>query len=119
MHEISNAQETLLQGWESDKNTYDCLKEYFQNIDDDVQILEAFKHLYENRVSKRNCVSFIKVLQNTYQKNEVIAIQLRQLAYKIIAKETQRDHNFIEHIRAFNLEDRVVVKDIMRFKHNN
>lgn len=116
IHDNHKAQETLLQGWELGLAPYKCLKEYLSYIKTDQQIIAEFNSIYANKVNSRNSTSFIKVLKNAFNKNKNIAPDIKLLAYEMIAKETQTTPKFIDHLRAFNLEDKEITKDIMRFR---
>jgi len=118
-HKIQNenvAQNLLLVGWNEGNDAFNCLNNYFANINDEVVLGEAIERVYENDVTPKNNEVFLKVLQYEYGKKNKHTLRVREIAYEIIAQQHKVNPTIVSELRTFNPKDKNLVKDTIRFK---
>jgi len=115
MQDAEPAQDLLLQGWRKDKDAFNCLNNYFQNIEDPALLLHAIDKVYKNDTSKSNQAIFLKALSYEYKKSETVSGPVKEIAYEIVAGMADSNPEIVSELKHFN-PDKSLVKDVMRFK---
>lgn len=115
MNQSRAAQELLLMGWRKDKKPTQCLGAYFSAITDPKELEASLKHIYAEEVHEKNQVNFLEVLKSVYKKEPDCADTMKEMAYEIVAKVIPTDKSVVASLRAFNMKDRELMKDTMRF----
>lgn len=115
MQDAEPAQDLLLQGWRKDKDAFNCLNNYFQNIEDPAHLLHAIDNVYKNETSKSNQAIFLKALSHEYKKSETVSGPVKEIAYEIVSGMADSNPEIVSELKHFN-PDKSLVKDVMRFK---
>lgn len=118
MHRLPEAQEILLKGWRSNKDAFNCLNNYFSNIEDEKQVLLQLQDIHTRDLNNHNKGLFLRVLEYEYNKHPGVEEEIKDMAYEIISAQATVNPSIISELRMFNKEDRQLVKDTMRFKMN-
>lgn len=109
------AQKILLKGWEENNDAFNCLNNYFVNIDD-VEILNAkIKNLYQKTPSERKLI-YLEAMKHEFKKDQKLQETTRNIAYEIIAEKVETNTTVINELKHFNPKDEVILKDISRYK---
>lgn len=115
MEDKSSAQDILLAGWREEKDSFNCINNYFVNIED-IQILsKEIDRIYRNETNERNKQEFLKALKYEQKKDALIATQTKELAYEIISELAKINSGILNELSAFN-KDAQLSKDITRYK---
>ena len=115
MEDKSSAQDILLAGWREEKDSFNCINNYFVNIED-IQILsKEIDRIYRNETNERNKQEFLKALKYEQKKDALIATQTKELAYEIISELAKTNSGILNELSAFN-KDAQLSKDITRYK---
>jgi len=115
MNDAEPAQDLLLQGWRKDKDAFNCLNNYFQNIDDPALLLHAIDNVYKNETGKSNQAIFLKALGYEYKKSETVAGPVKEIAYEIVSGMAESNPEIVSELKHFN-NDKSLIKDVLRFK---
>ena len=84
MHDRESAQSLLLKGWETNNDSYNCLNNYFHNIDDQQACLQAIYDVHKKSVNKNNNRTFLKALSLEYKKKNEISGEIKEERKNII-----------------------------------
>jgi len=109
-------QEMLLSGWRANKDAFNCLNNYFENITDIKQLGKEIQVVYSKDVMNTNCESFLKVIKYEYEKKNEIQGLIKLIAYEIIANQASKNASIINELCNFNRNDKQLIKDVMRYK---
>ncbi|MGF2411353.1 hypothetical protein [Ferruginibacter sp.] len=115
MNNVGPAQDLLLQGWRADKDAFNCLNNYFQNIEEPKLLLRAIENIYEKETSPDNKPVFLTALKYEQKKDEQLAHRTKEIAYEIVAELAETHPDIVSELKNFN-EDKSLIKDVMRYK---
>ena len=116
MNQLEGAQDILLEGWRKSKDAFNCLNNYFNNIQDDKRRWEAINSVAVQEVNSINRQTFLKAIRYEYKKENESAEPIRKLAYELIALEIESDPNMVSELLFFNAPDNQLVKDTITYK---
>ncbi|HLO53110.1 MAG TPA: hypothetical protein VK169_02420 [Saprospiraceae bacterium] len=115
MEDKSSAQDILLAGWKEQKDSFNCINNYFVNIED-VQILsKEIDRIYRKETNVRNKPEFLKALIYEHKKDALLATQTKEMAYEIVSELANTNPGILNELSAFN-KDAQLSKDIVRYK---
>lgn len=117
MEAIARAQALLLEGWRRNSDAFNCLNNYFANIQDLEVLKVELKEIYEQEVTDKNASIFLRVIKYEFKKENALAPFLREIAYEIIARQATFTPNIIQQLTVFNKGDKNISKDILRYGH--
>lgn len=109
------AQEMLLNGWRVNKDPFNCLDNYFVNIKEDKALDQAIQHIHKQEVRPNQQETFLKVLQKAFNKRQKIRPSIRAIAHEVIAERVPKNRHIVKSLRHFDVEDRLLGKDVVRF----
>lgn len=109
------AQKVLLKGWEEDKDTFNCLNNYFANIFDVKKLELEIQKLYEKTPAHKKMI-YLEAMKLEFKKDSKLQPIARKIAYEIIAEKVNNRSEIINELKHFNPNDEVILKDISRFK---
>jgi tetratricopeptide (TPR) repeat protein len=113
------AQNVLMRGWEENKDSFNCLNNYFANIQNVDELQKEIQNVYENRTNADKKEAFLQVLKHEHKKNSKLANIVKSIAYEIIAQQLLKNPSIVSDLKAFNGNDNLLIRDIMRFKQKN
>lgn len=116
VNDESEAQNTLLQGWRKNKDGFNCLNNYFSNINDEKQLSKEIEAIYQDEVSNENRESFLKVIQHEYKKEHKNSGRIREIGYELISVQILSNPAIVSELKFFNPKDKELVKDTIRFE---
>lgn len=116
LHDETSAQETLLRGWRLGRDAFNCLNNYFTNIQEGKRLLTEIETIYRREVTPANRQVFLHVLQHEYDDYPKLSAALRDMAYEIVAEEAKANPAIVSELKAFNKTDKLLIKDMLRFK---
>ena len=106
-----------MKGWELNSDAFNCLNNYFSNIEDPKQLWNEIEGIYKHGLTDHNTETFLRVLQYEYKKGNELAEPITDLAYEIISETAVKNPSVVSELKMFN-EDRQLFKDTLRFKMN-
>ncbi|MFN3382102.1 MAG: hypothetical protein ACK41O_21795, partial [Runella zeae] len=112
-------QNILLEGWRSNHDAFNCLNNYFSNIEEPTSLMKSIQKVYSSSVNARNSEIFLKVISHEFKKHSSIADDIKEIAYKIIAEHATIYPHIVTELKAFEVSDNQLIKDILRFKNNH
>lgn len=115
MEQPEEAQKILLQGWEEDKDSFNCLNNYFANVFDVKKLETEIKELYLKTPSYKKVI-YLEAMKHEFKKDPKLQAVTRNIAYEIIAEKVGTRSEIINELKHFNPDDSVILKDISRFK---
>ncbi len=115
MGNSDSCQHLLLEGWRLNHDAFNCLNNYFANIQDVKVLGEHIQNVYANDVNLNNRTAFLKVLQYEFAKENATAEDIKKIAYEIIVAETPRNPAILGDLKQFNPKDKLLVNDTMRY----
>lgn len=116
MGSLEKAQKVLLEGWQSNRDAFNCLNNYFNNIEQEEELGKAIQEVYKRDVDQPKLKTFLKVIKLEYKKHQNLALDIREIAYEIIAGQIPTNPNIASELMAFNPKDNRLVKDVIWFK---
>jgi tetratricopeptide (TPR) repeat protein len=116
MNDLSGSQSVLLEGWRSNHDTFNCINNYFSNIKDLKILKTEINSIYANDVNEKNRLPFLEAIRHEFHKKNELSTDLKEIAYEVIAAEIPKNPSIVQELKAFNPEDKELLKDTMRFK---
>lgn len=118
MDDRDSAQELLREGWRQNRDAFNCLNNYFGNLDDAARIQKDMDTIYATETHERNKETFLQVLKHEFEKHPGLRSRAKEIAYEIISEQSQTNPALVSALQHFN-KDKVLIKDILRFRNNN
>lgn len=115
MNVPGEAQKILLQGWEENKDAFNCLNNYFVNISDVDVLKDKIQTLYQDTPSEKKLI-YLEAIKHEFKKNPELHDTTRNIAYEIIAENAEKHSSIINELKHFNPADEVILKDISRYR---
>jgi tetratricopeptide (TPR) repeat protein len=112
----NTAQLSLLKGWNSNHDAYNCLNLYFENIEDEKVLNEEIEAIAENNISSSNIQMFIQVLKVEQNKSQETKKVVRKIAYHLISAYYDKNKTLMNELQFFNKHNSEILSDIQRFK---
>ncbi|AZA61146.1 tetratricopeptide repeat protein [Chryseobacterium indoltheticum] len=109
------AQKILLQGWEENKDAFNCLNNYFVNINNVEDLNDTIQNLYLKTPSDKKII-YLEAMKNEFKKDLKLQETTRNIAYEIIAENIENHSSIINELKHFNPKDEVILKDISRYR---
>lgn len=114
--DIPQAQKLLLEGWRGNKETFNCLNSYVNNIEDQKVLMQELERIKMEEVNLNNSKVFLQVIQYEYLKNTSLSPVVKEMAYEIVAAQIQKNPDLVSELKGFNPGDKEFIKDTIRFK---
>ncbi|REC48528.1 tetratricopeptide repeat protein [Chryseobacterium pennipullorum] len=115
MEKTEAAQKILLKGWEDDKDSFNCLNNYFANIVEVKELETQIRSLYEKTPEYKKMI-YLEAMKHEFRKDPELQAATRSIAYEIIAEKVGSRSEIVNELKHFNPDDGVILKDISRFK---
>ncbi|MGC4104119.1 tetratricopeptide repeat protein [Ferruginibacter sp.] len=115
MQDTNGAQHLLLQGWRTNRDAFNCINNYFENIHDKKSLLHAIDEVYEKDTNDNNKAVFLSALKHEHKKDAAIAERTKEIAYEIVAGQAAKNPDIVAELKNFN-EDKSLSKDVARYK---
>ncbi|AZB30659.1 tetratricopeptide repeat protein [Chryseobacterium balustinum] len=109
------AQKILLQGWEENKDAFNCLNNYFVNINNVDNLNYTIQNLYLKTPSDKKLI-YLEAMKHEFKKDSKLQETTRNIAYEIIAENIENHSSIINELKHFNPKDEVILKDISRYR---
>ncbi|MBD3904902.1 soluble NSF attachment family protein [Chryseobacterium sp. Ch-15] len=109
------AQKILLQGWEENKDAFNCLNNYFVNINTIEDLNFTIQNLYVKTPSEKKLI-YLEAMKYEFKKDSKLQETTRNIAYTIIAENIENHSSIINELKYFNPKDELVLKDISRYR---
>lgn len=109
------AQKILLQGWEENKDAFNCLNNYFVNINTIEDLNHTIQNLYLKTPSDKKII-YLEAMKHEFKKDSKLQETTRNIAYEIIAENIENHSSIINELKHFNPKDEVILKDISRYR---
>lgn len=116
MEQFEAAQELLLTGWKTNRDAYNCLNNYFQNIPDSKQLKTSLKDIYQNSVDRSNEALFLRVIKHEFKKHAEHEVLIREMAHEIIVNQAEQNQAITAELQFFNPNNQLLAKDAMRYR---
>ena len=117
IEDLSGAQTILLKGWENNCEDYNCLIKYYDNISDSKDLRNQYDYIYQQKLTDRNKMTFLKVIQHEFKNKRELQKHLKDIGYEIIAQGAAKQPQIVQELKKFNMDDKEIVKDISRFRN--
>ena len=118
MGDVTAAQSALLTGWRANKDAFNCLNNYFANIEDVKQLGQALQTTYQQELTVQNKETFLRVLQHEFLKKNELAESIKDMAHEIIVQQAVHNPSIVSELHFYNKTDKQLIKDTMRYKIN-
>lgn len=118
LNEAYRAQALLLEGWKKDKDAYNCLNNYFENIKDLKKLNTEITRIYQHETPNEKKNTFLQLMKHEFKKDNSLEETTRNIAYEIITEGIATDKNIANELVFFNKDNKQLTKDIVRFKMN-
>ena len=118
MDDTTSAQHLLMDGWRQEKDAFNCLNNYFQNIEDEKELEQAIDQVYINETNHKNKPVFLKALQHEHKKHPALQLRTREIAYEIISETASSVPSIVDELKGFNA-DPSLGQDASRYKLSN
>ena len=118
MEDRLSAQALLREGWRLNRDAYNCLNNYFANIENEQQLQTEIDLIYLTETNNTNKETFLTVLRHEYEKHPLIRQRTREIAYEIVAEQSVTNPAIVASLQQFS-DDKILIKDILRFKSSD
>jgi hypothetical protein len=114
MLDHSAAQNILLRGWASNRDSVNCLTHYFWNIED-LKVLRNELATEYSKVDSERREAFLEVITAIYNYHQELKEEIKAMAYEIISSRIPQNPSIVSKLKIFNENDKELVKDTIRF----
>ncbi len=118
MNDRASGQSILLEGWRNNLDAYNCLNNYFANIEDLKKLKREIDSVYLNDVTPENRESFLRIMQHEYKRKNELSEFVKEIAYEIISAHLSINPAIVNELKVFNKHNTELTKDLVRFKIN-
>jgi tetratricopeptide (TPR) repeat protein len=118
MFDVESGQALLLDGWRNQRDAFNCLNNYLNNIHQDTTRWQELVSVYNQDVSPQNHELFLNVLKYEYERDGEFTAGIRDMAYEVITKELKTNPSIVSELSTYNKKDKQLIKDTMRYKLN-
>ena len=118
MYMFDRAQEILWEGWEKNRDAFNCLGLYFGNIPNDTLCWQKIQQVSASLTSKQYH-SFLDLLKNVFKNRLELQPNIKELAYEIISTQLKNDSSISTYLTFFVPNDSLLIKDTIRFRLNS
>ncbi|PWK28200.1 hypothetical protein LV89_00979 [Arcicella aurantiaca] len=118
MFDVESGQALLLDGWRNQRDAFNCLNNYLNNIHQDSTRWQELVSVYKEDVSPQNHDIFLNVLKYEFERDGEFSEGIRDMAYEVITKQLKTNPSVVSELRTYNKKDKQLVKDTMRYKLN-
>ena len=115
MQQPELGQDMLLEGWNNNKDAFNCLNNYLNNINEDKDAVKAINKVYEKLKSNQR-QPFLNAIRLEYRKRDNFKEDIRDIAYEVISQEMKINPSITSELVDYNKEDKSIVKDVMKYK---
>lgn len=116
MHDLPQAQEILLRGWDENSDAYNCLQYYLANIPDDKAAWREIERIGNHQINAQNDTVFLKVLSNEYAKQDEHREEVKDMAYELISKLLSAGKISAHELFDFNEKNTRLRADTLRYE---
>lgn len=116
MNDYERSQSSLKTGWQKGFNSLNCLNKYLYNFKDEKLLDHEIQQLYDNDTTERNVETFLSALITEYKRKRSSSDKAREIAYEIISQRFEVNPNIGSQLKTFNEEDKILMKDVLRYK---
>jgi tetratricopeptide (TPR) repeat protein len=118
MHDPEAGQEKLLMGWRLNRDAFNCLNNYFNNISNEPKRWHELMNVYRNDVSGNNQLSFLNIIKYEFERKTEYRENIRDIAYEVITDQLKTNPSIVSELKTYNHKDSQIVKDTIRYKLN-
>ncbi|MCU0469300.1 MAG: hypothetical protein MUF58_11915 [Arcicella sp.] len=118
MQDVEAGQEKLLAGWRLNRDAFNCLNNYFNNISNESKRWHELMNVYKNDVSSTNQVSFLNIIKHEFERKTEYRDSIRDIAYEVITEQLKTNPSIVSELKTYNQKDSQIVKDTIRYKLN-
>ena len=119
MNNLAEAQEVYKKGWLVNKDSYNCMQLYLNNIEGSTQVHKELEYTFNNELTNLHKPVFIRVLKQQMARHADIKQPIKDMAYAIIADTVITQPNMADELKAFEPKDPELTKDIIKWKAKN
>jgi hypothetical protein len=109
------SQTLLLEGWRKQKDAFNCLHNYLNNVEDLKTLKLEINRIYHKELTDVNSPVFLQVIKHEYNKQNELAEPIKDMAYEIIASQLAHNSSMVNELKEFNKKDKEITKDLQRF----
>ncbi|QQV03263.1 MULTISPECIES: tetratricopeptide repeat protein [Chryseobacterium] len=109
------AQEILLKGWNENKDAFNCLNNYFVNINNVDELGVKIQDLYINTPAEKKLI-YLEAMKHEFKRDQKLQSVTKDIAYEIIAENADENSSVVNELKYFNPSDEIILKDISRYK---
>lgn len=117
MQEPQRGQDLLLEGWQANRDAFNCLNNYLTNMGNAKQVGDTLRSLYDG-LDQVHREPFLKALKYEYDKYKELHTPIRDMAYEMVSAQLPVNQEIISELITFNKKDSQLVKDTMRYRLN-
>lgn len=115
MLNFAGSQYLLLEGWRKEKDAFNCLNHYLDNISDVKVLKQEIRHIYNGEITESNGPVFLQVIKYVHNKHKELEESVREMAYEIVASQMAHNKTIVNELKEFNKSDKEIHKDLHRF----
>jgi hypothetical protein len=109
-------QDLLIKGWRNNNDAYNCLNNYFANINQLSNVKKAISGIYKHEVFPENKETFLQVIKQEFAKNDQLKELTKKIAYEIISERISSNPQIASELMFFNKEDKQISKDVLKYR---
>lgn len=117
------AKQTLLSGWNNEKQSENCLKNYFDLVreTENENIEQKVENIYKHNTPKQKKKKFLDVLKDVYSRKKDIKEQdsYQHIAYEIASEQAEEGNLYaLNDLPHFFSDDELISSDCNRYIHS-
>ena len=116
MHDLTHAQELLLQGWDANIDAYSCLQYYLSNISNGKAAWQEIESIRSHRLTTSNDKVFLRILSSEYSKHAENREKVKHMAYGLLSELLTSGRISAHELMAFNDQDTRLRADTLRYE---
>jgi hypothetical protein len=114
--ETEKAQNVLLEGWKNHNDAFNCINNYFANIEDGKVLDNEINKIYTEYTNSGNKITFLEAMKHEFEKAKASKELVKNIAYEIVSEQAKTNPAIVTELHAFNKKDKNLIKDTIRYK---
>jgi tetratricopeptide (TPR) repeat protein len=111
----TDAQNTLLEGWNKNCDAKECLTMYFNKLAKKEDLATEIQTIYETKTKESKSL-FLEVLKSQFGKDAVVNKKIRDLSYQIVSELVHKNPHLISELNYLNVQNTTFTNDILKYK---
>ncbi|MFC4818318.1 hypothetical protein [Flavobacterium sp. GCM10023249] len=116
---MDEARQTVLKGWDEQKDAANCMSFYFSTFDAIEELSTEIERIYAEKINTNTNTVYLQVIKGEFKKHHELEQVTKEIAYEIVAQKIKTNPQIVSELVTFNGNNTTIVKDVIRYKQSH